>query len=304
MKTIAILLVTAAGLGAQSFEVASIKPAAPPAPGKVTRGGIRLGFRGGPGTDDPGLFTCLCALTMLVTQAYDIPHSLLSAPDWMNGAWFDLSAKVPAGTSKEQLRLMLQGLLIERFKLKIHRDPKEMSTYNLVVAKGGPRLGVGIKESVEQPAGADDSATPQPAGDKPPPGVDGFPVWPPGYKAPKGRIEIGKGGKARIRGDGETMQELAERLSSVMGKPVKDTTGLSGKYDYSLTFDFAMLTERDNASSNATSSSTPLAGSADGAQATPIEREIQSQLGLKLESKKGQMEMIVVDHAEKVPTQN
>jgi uncharacterized protein (TIGR03435 family) len=77
-------------------------------------------------------------------MAYDIPQYQLSAPDWMVDTRFDITAKIPPGTTEEQLRLMEQTLLVERFRLTVHHETKEMQVYELTVGKNGPRL----KESV------------------------------------------------------------------------------------------------------------------------------------------------------------
>src|SRR5580698_8560874 len=129
-----------------TFEVASVKPSAPMSP----NGGrfIVGGNRGGVGAKDPTRYTCNnCTLMMLLSQAYDVKSYQLTAPGWMNSDRFDISAKIPEGTTKEQVMVMVQNLLIERFQMAIHRDKKEMQGYDLVVAKGGPKL----TEHVEEP---------------------------------------------------------------------------------------------------------------------------------------------------------
>ena len=313
MKLAAIILISLASAQANaqtadhqpSFEAASIKPAGPLATalGKRGPGGARVGFSGGPGTDDPGLLTCnKCVLTVLLMEAYALQPYQLS-PSWKDSfSAFDLSAKVPKDATREQVRLMLKNLLAERFKLAVHHEQKEMQVYGLVVAKGGPKL----KESVEKPLARDPSDNQQAsvADGKPTFDKDGFVVRPPGPNPPKGRMEVGMGGRARIRAEGETMQDLAERLSSAIGKPVIDATGLNGKYDYSLIF--ALPTGMGGRGNAAPPSdpNTPLSAASDNDTGIPIENEIQSQLGLKLESKKGPVDILVIDHAEKVPTEN
>ena len=116
------------------FEVASVKPAEP-APTK----GIRS--VGGARSADPGLFVCDdCTLSDMVRSAFDIRSFQISGPAWMDGDRFTVTAKVPSGTTGEQLRLMQQALLEERFGLQFHRDQKEMLRYELVVAKSGAKL--------------------------------------------------------------------------------------------------------------------------------------------------------------------
>src|SRR5580700_10398518 len=289
-----------------SFDVASIKPAPPPANGGR---GMIMGMSGGPGSKDPGLYRCNnCNLSMLVTQAYNIKYYQLSVPSSFENERFNISAKVPDGTTKEQFRLMLQNLLAERFKLAIHREQKEMQVYDLVVVKGGLK----IKEAVEEPAKDADADAPLPVlggrgGRGPNLDKDGYPIIPKGCK---GCIMVVGGGKARMHMEKETMQGFADMLADQQDRPVTDATGLKGKYDFDVTFDMDRVgmgrggppPPSGGGVAAASGSDSPL--SADSELGVPLAGAIQSQLGLKLESKKGQVEMIVVDHAEKVPTEN
>src|ERR1035441_5549283 len=122
------------GGAAPAFEAASVKSSPP-----GSTNGIRM--RGplsdGPGTSDPGLLRCMnCTLADVVVKAYDIEKYQLSGPDWLDTELL-ITAKVPAGATKEQFRLMLQNLLTERFKLALHREKKDVSGYALMVGKDG-----------------------------------------------------------------------------------------------------------------------------------------------------------------------
>src|ERR1017187_4193796 len=130
-----------------AFDVASIKPSDPAA--------SFMRISGGPGTKDPELFTCEnCSLISLLTRAYDVQRYQVSAPDWAQNTKFVVSAKVPAGATQEQFDLMMQNMLAERFNLAIHRAEKQMKSYDLVIAKGGPKL----KRSADEPPAKDDVA--------------------------------------------------------------------------------------------------------------------------------------------------
>jgi len=148
LGVVAVLLVAGGcSLWAQDaspqFEVASVKPAAP----QAGRGMMR-GMRGGPGTPDPTRITYTNAtLTMLLTMAYNVKRYQITAPAWFDSEGYDITAKIPEGTPMAQFRVMLQNLLAERFKVVLHKESKELPSYNLVVAKGGPKL----KESVIDP---------------------------------------------------------------------------------------------------------------------------------------------------------
>ena len=124
------------------FEAASVKPASP----KVSSFGgsrlieLRLRLSGGPGTSNPGLVRCVsCTLSDLILKAYDIDEYQVSGPGWLDTP-LDVSARLPAGATQEQYRLMLQDLLAKRFKLAFHREKKDVPGYALAVGKGGPRL--------------------------------------------------------------------------------------------------------------------------------------------------------------------
>jgi uncharacterized protein (TIGR03435 family) len=312
-----VVAIGLAGLGAfgqdkdakLTFEVASIKPSAPP-DGR----GMRVWMTGGPETPDPGRWTTEnFSLASLVTLAYNLKRYEYSGPSWMDTERFDIVAKVPLGATKEQFRVMLQNLLVERFKLTFHNEKKEMQVYELMVAKNGPKL----KESVEEPpsaeaakAGGPDAGAlgaPPPPPPPPPGGVmpritmdkEGFPVLP-GGMAGRGPMTIMMNGRARTQAFRQSSQQIADMLSNQIGKPVTDATGLKGKYDFKLQW----------AADSMGRMPPPPPGAEGGAPSPPedsgptIYAAIQDQLGLKLEQKKGQVEMLVVDHAEKVPTEN
>jgi uncharacterized protein (TIGR03435 family) len=287
---ITVLAALAAGQNttpAPEFEVASIRAAQPPQPG--TRFG-RAGPSGGPGSNDPTRYNCQnCPLSLLVSQAYDLKRFQLNAPAWMDTERYDVNAKVPDKATKEQLRLMIQRLLAERFKLVVHHEPKEMTSYELVVGKNGPKL-----KETDPAAPPPEPPTPGPL----PKDKDGFAIAPPGAMV----IEMTNGEpRATLNAVGETMAQLANRLSNQLNKPVFDRTGLTGKYDFLLRF-----------SPDIPQMGAPPPGAGGGPPPPPPPPDIgpgfiaavQSQLGLKLESKKGPVDVLVVDHMEKTPTEN
>jgi uncharacterized protein (TIGR03435 family) len=261
-NTVLIMFACGAGRSQPSeprpqFEVASVKPASPPEQRSGGRGAPRS--TGGARTPDPSLFICdSCTLSDLVMSAFYIQPYQLSAPSWMESERFTVNARIPVGTTVEQLRLMQQNLLAERFKLTYHREEKEMSRWELVAAKGGPKL----KASVGEPTGAD--------GREPGASV-----------TPDGRVSA--------KYSDLSMAELAAILSKQVHMPVTDTTGLKGKFDFTLTW--AMDRGGPSPASDADSGPT-------------IFNALQTQLGLKLEQRKGQVDRLVIDHAEKVPTRN
>ena len=269
MRTAALVMIAASIAAAQQFEVASIKPSAP---GRVNGGGIS----GGPGTKDPGLFICDNArLLDMVLRAFDLPFYRFSGPSWLRDARFDLNARIPEGTTREQFRLMQQNLLIERFKLTFHHDQKQLDAYDLVAAKGGPKI-----KAAEPPPPADGPkplASPARKLDK-----DGFPILPPGRQWTTDM----EGPRWVQRFTDASMERFAGYLASIVSRPVRDATGLQGKYDFVLKW----INDRGRPS---TDDSGP-----------NIFEALQTQLGLKLESKKEMIDILIVDHIDKIPTDN
>ena len=235
-------------------------------------------------------------LRILLMMAYDVKMFQIAGPAVLDSERFDISATMPPKTTKEQFRTMLQNLLTERFKITLHRETRELPMYALTVAKNGPKL----KESTEAPAGDVDPATIPPPGKM---GPDGFPILavPPGAPI----VIFMMNGRARMIGQQKTMPDLADRLTGALSRPVVDTTALKGKYDFTLTYSPEGM--------NGPQPPPPAPGGVNGAPAASVaEAEplndifgaIQSQLGLKLEARKGPVEMIVIDHFEKTPTEN
>jgi uncharacterized protein (TIGR03435 family) len=197
-------------------------------------------------------------------MAYGIRRYQLVAPDWMSTTRFNITARVPAGSTTDEYRLMLQGLLAERFKLTLHHEQKEVQIAGLVVGKNGPKL----KES------APDSTPPVEDGLQPPSPRAGPP---PGYH-----------GAVNLNLPKISMERFAALLSGLYDQPVINGTGLTGRYDVTL---HALVG--------------PNPPSPDAANAPlPLIDAVQEQLGLKLVSKKSLVDILVVDHMEKTPTEN
>jgi uncharacterized protein (TIGR03435 family) len=276
MRTSAVLALTTIALYAQStsFEVASLKRVDP---GEIERLAaaersgqdisMRVGWWGGPGTNDPELFTAgNVSLSRLITRAYDLNANQLTAPEWAGIERYNLRAKLRLGVTEEQFRLMLQNLLAERVRLQVHWETKETPSFDLVVAKAGPKF----KEA---------ASTPSPAARFP----EGYPDLPPGEET----TGITQRGRAVFRAHGEAMERIADLLSAYLRFPVKDATGLRGKYDFALYW-----VQNPNV----------LPPEAD--TGPTLSEALQEQLGLKLETSRGSIRILVIDHAEKIPTDN
>jgi uncharacterized protein (TIGR03435 family) len=279
------IVATVACAQSAAFEVASIKVSPPYDPNL----GRIVGSKGGPGSNDPGLYQCEnCSLSWLVDTAYDIPYYRLVALDWMSNTAFIVSAKIPEGATK-QFQQMMQQLLADRFKLSVHRDQKEMPLYELQVAKGGPKL----KESPKDPKRASEEDDRKVVTEPMKLAPDGYPAL------SRGTTMAFMNDRARVMQTDQTMTWLAGFLSAQLHSPVNDVTGLTGHYDFSFYWDAGAGRRRSSPSG-----STPLEGVSDADAGPTLEAAILSQLGLKLEKTKGPVDIVVVDHAEKVPTEN
>lgn len=242
-----------------AFEVSTVKPSKP------QMGDSMMMF-----TAD-GVSITGIPLRMIIREAFGIEDDrIIGEPGWVKSSNFDIEAKVAAedvprlkGISIDQRRQMLVPLLEERFGLKIHHETREMPEYDLVIAKGG------VKMKASKP---DD---------------------PPGH----GQHMLMSGGEGHIKSQATGTQPLAHLLSSQLGRSVEDKTGLTGNYDYTLdwTPDDATATAAQGADSGQ-----PGAGSATSPD-TPgpsLFTAIEEQLGLKLEPRKGSVDIIVIDHIE------
>jgi uncharacterized protein (TIGR03435 family) len=292
-----------------AFDAASVKPVTMPGPG---RGMVMMARgRGGPGTSDPGRVSYpMTTLKNLLMIAYDVKDFQISGPSWLDTERFAVQATMPPETTKDQMHVMLQNLLAERFQVKVHRETKELPMYAMVVSKGGLKM----KESAPPPPESKDA----PKEDAPPPpplpgiggtpmkfGADGFPVLPPMGGGRGGLFMIMTPMGSKLTGQGQTIQELADRLSSLLTKPVVNQTELTAKYDFTLTFSMEGMPNAMMAPPPP-----PPGGGEAGRKMPEIDAPlnlfgaVQAQLGLKLDSKKGPVDLVVVDHAEKTPTEN
>jgi uncharacterized protein (TIGR03435 family) len=305
-----------------AFEVASVKPAEAQGMGMM-----RVMMRGGPGTPDPGQITYSnVSMKSLLTTAYGVKGYQISGPSWLDSERFDVVAKIAKGATKEQFQVMFQNLLAERFKLTLHRETKELPMYALVVGKGGSKLKVSEEDAEAAPGGAAGTGGPSafaPPTPPPPPagsdgagpvrlkvGADGMPQLPPGM-GKKGMMMMMMNGRFRMVGNAQPISALIDMLGNQVGRPVVDATDLKAKYDYTLDFSpdglngpmgpGGMMPPPQH--DGGPGPGGPMAGAPDNAGPT-IFAALQEQLGLKLEQRKGPMELLVIDKLEKVPTEN
>jgi uncharacterized protein (TIGR03435 family) len=296
------------------FEVASIKPSEPITPAMAAAGKLHVGMKIDAVRVDIGNFP----LMQLICKAYDVKPYQVTGPGWLlTGQRFDIVANLPHGATKEQVPQMLQALLAERFKLAIHRDTKDHAVYAMVVGKGG------IKMKESEPAPSPDGTRPDgtaPDGSGPNPAVTGSSSVSISQTKNGAVVSDGQGKqqKMSVSPDGKMMRmeasrismaELAEGLSPMSDHPIVDMTGLKGNYQVTLEISMQEIMAAARAAGAAVPNAAPGGGDAGkpaDAASDPggsIFTAIQT-LGLKLEPRKTSLTTIVVDHVEKVPTEN
>ena len=258
-----------------AFDVVSVKRSAPDA------GGSMVG-------DGRGQYRAInVPVRVTITNAWNLrDHQIVGAPDWLARDRFDIVAKEPEGTfTDEQRRLMMQALLIERFKLKAHLETRERPLYNLVLLRADGRLGPDLNPTAvncaalrkERAAGGAAPAEPT----KPIPNVD--------ERVPcSQRMFFGPQG-VTINASGRTLDQIATMLGTYADRTVVNKTGLAGEYDILLKF-------RPEAGGPMGSLAPPLSTSADpSADLATLRIAAQEQLGLRLESARGPVQVLVID---------
>jgi uncharacterized protein (TIGR03435 family) len=216
-------------------------------------------------------------LRTVIQVAYPGMSEIIGGPEWIGSAGpsfdadrFDVNAKAEAPTSVDQLRMMLRSLLADRFKLAVHTETRDAPTYALVLARQDGRLGPNLRRAASECATLRTQAAQ--SGD---------------------RFPCGNTGNAFVTGTltvrGMELTALARIVSGDAGGPVTDKTGLTGSFDWDLTWTPRQFLNR------------------------PVNRErfptidpdgptiftaLQEQLGLKLESEKGSIDVLVIDSVE------
>lgn len=250
------------------FEVASIKPSASRSIQYVR--------------PLPGRLTADAALQTLTQYAYGVqPFQVVGGPERVMSMRFQIEAKADGDASRARMFLMLQSLLAERFQLKVHRETRDLPVYALVAAKSGLQLPA-PKDGVCVDSPADAAAEWTGSGRMAPPGE----LPPTKRLCGSGGVSVGPAGLV-MQGQRIAMPELVRLLSMALGRRVVDRTGFAKSFDLHLGFVPDEMTP---------SMPPPPPGS--GISGSSLAEALQQQLGLRLESKKGPVEVIVVDHAE------
>jgi uncharacterized protein (TIGR03435 family) len=266
LRAVAVIALTSVALAGQvpverpAFEVTSVKI------NKTAADATSLGFN-----LQSGRFRAVNEpLWRLVAEAYRTTYQLrrfeiVGIPRAMDGLRFDVEAVPPAGATSSDRPLMLRQLLADRFKLTAHPETRELPVYNLVTQRADGRLGPHLKHSEI------DCVALRAGRSVPPAATDGI------------RPCVMVFGQGLLRANGMRIADLAEMgLSRSVSAPVIDRTGLAGAYEWTLEW------LPDSSSSSG----------ANDPDRVPLVTALQEQLGLKLETGRGPVQVVVIDHAE------
>jgi uncharacterized protein (TIGR03435 family) len=272
------LLVYGQSSSPSQFEVVSIKPNTSDDP-RI------MGLRSLPG----GRLEAVNApARLLIQNAYNVKnYQIVGGPPWIENQRYNIEAKAEGNASQTQLMLMLQGVLTDRFMLKTHRETRELPVYVLSAAKNGPQL----PAPEEGDCVTVDPNAPGPPNPPPPPGSGQVQMFPCG-RIPGISLTPTD---ATLEGRRVLMTDLTQILSRVMGRTVLDKTGFTKPFNVHLVF------TPDDSLAGVPAAGRPGIPAAD-VSGRSLFNALQEELGLKLESSKGPVEVIVIDHIEKPAT--
>jgi uncharacterized protein (TIGR03435 family) len=234
-------------------------------------------------TADDGISMRNIPLAILLGVAFGVSNDRITGgPQWIFDR-YDVNAKMDPEVADALKKLnpmdrrlarqrMFQDLLTDRFKITFHRDTKELPVYNLVVAKGGPKL------QEAKPADAS------------PEGVGGT-----------GTLQFGRGGLMTFQA--MPLSALIQILAQQVNRTVLDKTGLTGRYDFTWDFNQSATPGGGRGGFQGPPAGGPPSGGSlalsPDSEPASIFSVLQDQLGLKLDSGKGPVEIIVIDHMER-----
>ena len=232
------------------FAVATIKPTRPDAP------------RGGYGIRGEQVSSTAVTVSWMIKLAYNVHANQISrAPAWLNSERYDTVGRsdIPGEPNRDQMKLMIQKLLADRFQLRFHTEKKELPVYAMVVAKGGPKITLSAGDPNDFP------------------GI--------GFGREPGVLSL-VGRNTGLNGVANGLQ------SNILDKPVVDQTGLTGRYDFTLRWT-PDPTQWTNFGVPATANPNDLDAPPD------IFTAFDQQLGLKLQPTKAVVDVMVIDRIEK-----
>ncbi|HEX3748067.1 MAG TPA: TIGR03435 family protein [Bryobacteraceae bacterium] len=266
------LITLSTGLDDAKFDVATIKPKPTGPPLDDIELNLLRGIARG---SSHGTFHVPGAsLHLLIQLGYNAKdYQIVGEPAWANSERYDITAKTEKNASFEQMRPMLRSLLAERFQLMLHKDTKELPVYELTEAKGGFKI---VHAQDGSCVNRDPNGPLPPLGSKLCGGV---------------RYSMLAAGNSRIEGFGVSIPKLVEVLADKIGRTVVDKTGFSGAFNFQLDF------SAEDAASIPKAAPTTTVGP--DLQAPTLFTALQEQLGIRLQSAKGAVDVLVIDHVQK-----
>jgi uncharacterized protein (TIGR03435 family) len=215
---------------------------------------------GGPGTSDPTRITIINrTLHRLLIESYGLIGYQLKDPPELDQVRYDIIAKIPPDANEQDVRLMMQNLLIERLQLKVRHEHQVVPVYGLLIGKGGPKLKPSREPVDPAKQGMSRSST--------------------------------AAGSIKLVAASQTIPQLVSALFQQTEHPIMDLTGLTAKYDFTLTFRSSRTNELNSTDARAD-------------DAPAIFQALQEQLGLKLEARKMPVDLVIVDSDRKIPVEN
>jgi uncharacterized protein (TIGR03435 family) len=301
--SLSLIFATAAAF-AQSpvaFEVASVKKAEPLSVNAAMSGKMNLGMT----IDNAMVNIKSMSISELMRVAYKVKAYQVSGPDWLNAERFTITAKMPAGATRDQVPGMIQALLADRFKLEFHRTTTEQSVYALVVMKSGLKL---QESAPDEPAQAASGGPAAPLAAAPTDGsaqdrvkVSSETGGMVSTATPNGTTKmVPRENGMRVEATRMNAAGMVDMLGRFVERPVIDMTDLKGRYDFSLDVGLEDIL----ALGRAAGMMIPIQAPPSSAPGTSAVFTAIQQYGLKLEPRKAPIEMLVIDRVEKTPTEN
>ena len=267
------------------FEVASIKLFDPAAQGQLLAG-LHV--------DGAQIRAVGLSLRDLLGIAYQMKATLISGPDWTASERFDVSASLPAGSTRAQLPEMFQALLADRFQVKVHKDKKDFAVYALVVGKGGLEM----RETPPDPNGKEDDG---------PKGASQVATTRTGNGA---TVNFGHGtsftfANNRFEARKMSMALFAPNLERFADRQIIDMTGLTAQYDFA----FDVMPEEYIAMSLRAAVWAGVALPPEAQKMLDVSSpaalgDALQQIGLRLDARKAPLDVLVIDGALKTPIAN
>jgi uncharacterized protein (TIGR03435 family) len=252
------------------FEVASIKPASPDEFNRAGAG-VRM--------DSSQVSYNFYSLNDLIRVAYHVYTHQISGPDWVRSERFDVVAKLPVGAARREIPGMLQKLLEDRFQLRSHRESRDCQV-------SSPDSAPLVQSEVR-------------------PGFSAAAVSRPGGTMDYGNGAYFKFADSKAEGHKMPAGRIASQLTPYLDRPVVDMTNLKGRYDSVLELsleDFRAMGIRSAIAAGVAIPPQALQV-AEAASGDSLSNALE-KLGLKLESRKAPLEVLVIDHVEKMPSDN